>query len=114
MGIGCRLQGVETANRARGDAQRALAEGVSAAAVELVGRLDGGRELCVADSKHRGARAGLEAVEARNRFGRQGGMLLRKSQRLRTESLSWGWATQQRSNVQRHAECRICTEGMTG
>jgi hypothetical protein len=75
MGIGCRLRGAETANRARGDAQRAMAEGVRAAAVELAGRLDCGRELCVADSKHRGARAGLEAAEAGNRVGRQDRMV---------------------------------------
>src|ERR1700733_885186 len=75
MGIGCHLRGVETADRARGDAQRALAEGGRAAAVELTGRLDGGRELCVAGSKHRGARAELVAVEARSRIGRQGRMV---------------------------------------
>src|ERR1035437_5351110 len=75
MGIGCRLGGAETANRAHGDAQRALAEGARAAAVELTGRLDGGRELCVADSKHRGARAELEAVEAKNRVVRHGRMV---------------------------------------
>src|SRR5271155_5461139 len=75
MGIGWRLRGAETADRARVDAQRALAEGVLAAAVELTGRLDGGREVCVADSKHRGARAELVAVEARSRVGRHGRMV---------------------------------------
>jgi hypothetical protein len=75
MGIECRLRRVETADRARGDAQRAMAEGGRAAAVELTGRLDGGCELCVAGSKRRGARAELVAVEARSRVERQGRMV---------------------------------------
>ena len=75
MGIGCRLRGAERANRARGDAQRAPAERVRTAALGLTGRLDGGRELCAADSEHRGARAELVAVETRSRVGRQGRMV---------------------------------------
>jgi len=75
MGIGCRLRGVDTADRARGDAQRALAEGGRAGAVELTGRLHVFRGLCGVDSRHRGARTGLDAVEAKYRFVRQGRMV---------------------------------------
>jgi len=75
MGIGCRLRGTETANRANRDAQWALSDRGRAAAADLTERLDGDREVCVADSKHRGARAWLEAVGARNRVGRQDRMV---------------------------------------
>ena len=75
MGIGCRLRGAEAANRARDDVQLAMADRVFVAAVRLIGRLDGCRGLRGVDSRHRGAMAGLEAVEARNRFGRQGRMV---------------------------------------
>ena len=72
MGIGRRLRGTETANRARDDVQLAMAERVLAVSVHLMRRLDDGRELRFVDSRHRGARAELEAVETRNRVGRQG------------------------------------------
>jgi hypothetical protein len=45
-------------NRARGDAQLAMADGVRAVSAQLTGRLDGCRELCGADSRHGGAGAG--------------------------------------------------------
>ena len=72
MGIGCRPRGAETANRVRRDAQWALAERVRVSAVDLAGRLDVCRGPRGVDSRHRGARTGLEAVEAKNRVGRQG------------------------------------------
>ena len=57
------LQGAETANRAPGDVQLAMADRALAAAVHLIGRLGGSRELRLSDSRHKGARAGLDAVE---------------------------------------------------
>ena len=58
MGIGYRLGRAEMVNRARGDAQLAMADGVRAVFAQLTGRLDGCRELCGADSRHGGAGAG--------------------------------------------------------
>jgi hypothetical protein len=52
-----------------------MADRVVATTANLTGRLDGCRGLCGVDSRHRGARAGLEAVEARSRVGRQGRMV---------------------------------------
>ena len=75
MGIGCRLREAETANRARDDVQLAMADRVLAAAVHLIGQLDDSRELRLSDSRHRGARAELEAVEAKNRVVRHGRMV---------------------------------------
>jgi hypothetical protein len=57
MEIGYRLGRAETVNRARGDAQLAMADRVGAVSGQLTGRLDGCRELCGADSRHGGARA---------------------------------------------------------
>lgn len=70
MGIGYRLRGVETANRAQAERKLAMADPVCVASVDQVGRLDGCREQCGVDSKHTGARAGLEAVAVRGRVGR--------------------------------------------
>ena len=75
MGIGCRLWGVETASRARDDVQLAMADRVFAVSVHLMRRLDDSRELRLFDSRHRGARAGLEAVEAWSQVGRQDRMV---------------------------------------
>ena len=75
MGIGYRLRGAETVDRARGDAQRGPAKGVRVSAVGLRRRLG----VCLGwrgvDSRHRGARTGLEGVEAKNRVGRQSRMV---------------------------------------
>ena len=75
MGIGWRLRGAEAANRARDDVQLAMAERVLAVSVHLMRRLDDRRELRFFDSRHRGARAELEAVEAKYQVGRQGRMV---------------------------------------
>ena len=75
MGIGCRLRGAEAANRARDDVQLAIADRVLAVSVHLMRRLDESRELRSFDSRHRGARTGLEGVEAKNRVGRQSRMV---------------------------------------
>jgi hypothetical protein len=89
MGIGCRLRRAETANRAREDAQLAMAERVRAAAGNLTGRLDGCCEVCEADSKHRGARAGRESVAVRSRVDIQVSIvMLKKSRRLWSEAPS--------------------------
>jgi hypothetical protein len=75
MGIGCRLRGAEVAKRAGDDVQLAMAECVLAVSVHLTRRLDDSRELRLFDSRHRGARAGLQAVEAWSQVGRQDRMV---------------------------------------
>jgi hypothetical protein len=52
-----------------------MADRVLAVSVHLMRRLDDSRELRLFDLRHRGARAGLEAVEAWNRVGRQDRMV---------------------------------------
>ena len=74
MGIDCRLRRAKTADWARRDPRRAVAELVRAAAVGVTGSLGRCRELCGADSRHKGAMAEREAVGARNRVGGQGRM----------------------------------------
>jgi hypothetical protein len=64
------------------------------------------RELCGADSRHRGARAGLEAVEARNRVGRQDRMVSSgRVEGCAVKSLRWGWAAS--TAEQRATTCRV-------
>jgi hypothetical protein len=55
--------------------QLAIADGFLVGALQLIGRLDVCRGPRGVDSRHRGARAGLEAVEAKSRVGRQGCMV---------------------------------------
>jgi hypothetical protein len=71
MGIECFLLRVGVSSKTRERLALAMAERIRTGVANLTGRLDGCRELCGANSQHRAARAELEAVEVRNRVGRQ-------------------------------------------
>ncbi len=115
MGIKCRLRGVEMAARALGDVPWILTERVRAVAISLPATFDGCCELRVAEWKHGGARTGPEPVAARSRDVEQISIVLvRMSRKLCMEALNCEWAAQRWNNARRHAEYRICTEGMTG
>jgi len=92
-----------------------MADRVRAATVGVASRLDGCGELRWSDSRHRVAKAERESVAMRSLVDTEVSMVfLKKSRRLRSEALSWGWAARQWNNVRRRGVCRTCTGDSTG